>query len=154
MSLPITKSLILLALISATLLIHVGGALAADSVGDVQQQMRELLAGKAAHPLAPASERGDERAMRPPVDAQEFARRLLLGATASRVANSDVVTRSVNAVTPRESPTQVGLMVHDDPQIIVQRLLLGQRSVCVRILTCVSRQSFAPFGECAGGSSC
>ena len=35
-------------LIAVALLIRIGGAVAADSAGDVQQQMRELLAGRVA----------------------------------------------------------------------------------------------------------
>src|ERR1700704_2499884 len=80
-----------LALISAALLIHVGGAVAADSAGDAQQQARELLAGRIATQSAP-SERRAEGAVRPTGDAQERARRLLLGVADSGGHGSNTKT--------------------------------------------------------------
>ena len=129
MSLHIAKSFRgPLSLISAALLIHIGGALAADSAGDVEQQMRELLAGKIATQSAPPSERRDDRGVKPTIDAQEFARRLLLGVTDSRVQGTEAVTRSVNAGSPGESTAKKRLLVRGDAQATAQRLLLGQRN--------------------------
>jgi hypothetical protein len=64
-----------LALISAALLIHVGGAVAADSAGDAQQQARELLAGRIAIQSAP-SERRAEGAVRSTGDATPVSKAL------------------------------------------------------------------------------
>jgi hypothetical protein len=104
-----------LPLVSAALLIHIGGAVAADSAGDVQQQARELLAGRSPTQSAPPSERRADRAVPPTGDAQEQARRLLLG-----------VTRPDNAAAPVEFTVQKGVLVHGDAQAMARRLLLGQ----------------------------
>src|SRR3977135_2975135 len=90
-----------LALISAALLIHVGGAVAADSPGDAQQQERELLAGGMANQSAP-SERRAEGAVRPTGDAQERARRLLLGVTDSGVQGIKPIKRTDTAAAAAE----------------------------------------------------
>ena len=86
MSLHLVKSLSRpLSLISAALLLHIGGAVAADAAGDVQQHMREVLAGGAVIRSVPPSEPRDDTAGRPAADAQELAKRLLLGVTDSRI---------------------------------------------------------------------
>src|SRR5207244_13373461 len=86
MSLHIVKSFSRpLSLISAALLLHIGGAVAADAAGDVQQHMREVLAGGAVIRSVPPSERRDDTAGRPATDAQELAKRLLQGITDSRI---------------------------------------------------------------------
>ena len=126
MSLHIVKFLSpLLALISAALLIHVGGAVAADSAGDAQQQARELLAGRIATRSAP-SERRAEGAVRSTGDAQELARRLLLGVTDSGVQGIKPMTRPENAAAPGEVTAQKSVLVHGDAQATARRLLLGQ----------------------------
>jgi len=114
-----------LALISAALLIHVGGAVAADSAGDAQQQARELLAGRIATQSAP-SERRAEGAVRPTGDAQERARRLLLGVTDSGVQGIKPITRPGNAAAPVELTVQKSMTGHGDAQAMARRLLLGQ----------------------------
>lgn len=116
-----------LTLTSAALLIHIGGAVAADSAGDVQQQMRELLAGRIATRAAQLSEQRDDATVRPTADVQELARRLLSGVTDSRVpAGTQAMTRPDSA---EGAPTlQKGLRAHDDAQAMAQRLLLGQRN--------------------------
>jgi len=114
-----------LPIISAALLIHVGGAVAADSAGDAQQQARELLAGRIATQSAP-SERRAEGAVRPTGDAQEQARRLLLGVTDSGVQGTKPITRPDNAAAPVEFTVQKGVPVHGDAQAMARRLLLGQ----------------------------
>lgn len=112
-----------LSLISVALLIHIGGAVAADPAGDVQQQMRQVLAGRIAIQSAPPSERRDDTAGRPSGDAQDLARRLLLGVTGSRVQGTEAITRHENA--------EKGLPVHGDAQAIAQRVILGQRNAAV-----------------------
>jgi hypothetical protein len=111
--------------ILAALLIHVGGAVAADSAGDVQQQARELLAGRIATQSAPTSERRADGAVRPTGDAQEQARRLLLGVTDSGVQGSKPITRRDNAAAPVEF-TPKGVLVHGDAQAMARRILLGR----------------------------
>lgn len=115
-----------LALISAALLIHVGGAVAADSAGDAQQQARELLAGRIATRSAPASERRADREVRPTADVQELARRVLLGVTDSGVQGAKPITRPDNAAAPVELTVQKSVLAHGDAQAMARRLLLGQ----------------------------
>ena len=113
-----------LALISAALLIHVGGAVAADSAGDAQQQARELLAGRIATQSA-QTERRAEGAVRSTGDAQELARRLLLGVTDSGVEGIKPITRPDNAAAPVELTDQKSVLAHGDAQAMARRLLLG-----------------------------
>jgi hypothetical protein len=129
MSLHIVKFLSRpLSVISAALLIHVGGALAADSAGDAQQQARELLAGRSATQSTLPSERRADRAARPTADAQELARRVLLGVTDAGVQGTKPMTRPDNAAAPVESTVQKSVLTHGDAQAMARRLLLGQAS--------------------------
>jgi len=126
MSLHIVKSFNRpLTLISAALLIHIGGAVAADSAGSVQQQMRELLAGRIATRATQLSEQRDDGTVRPTADVQELARRLLSGVTDSRAPGTQAMTRAESA--EGVLTLQNGLRAHDDAQAMAQRLLLGQR---------------------------
>jgi len=120
-----------LSLISAGLLIHIGGAVAADFAGDVQQQMRQLLAGTIAMQSAAPAERRGDTAGRPGGDAQELARRLLLGVTDSRVHGTEAITPGEHAAAPGDSVRHKGLPVHGDAQAIAQRVILGQRNAAV-----------------------
>lgn len=127
MSLHIVKFLSRpLSVISAVLLIHVGGAVAADSAGDVQQQARQLLAGRITTHSAPPSERHADRAVRPTADAQELARRVLLGVGDSAGRGSKPTTRPNNAAAPVEFTVQKSGLGHGDAQAMARRLLLGQ----------------------------
>ena len=127
MSLRVVKSFSRpLPLISAALLIHIGGAVAADAAADVQQQMRELLAGKIATHSAQPSEGREDRTVRPTADAQELARRVLLGASDSRVQDTQAMTRPDSAEVV--STLQGGSLAHNDAQAMARRLLLGQRN--------------------------
>ena len=127
MSLHIVKFLSRsLSLIAAALLVHVGVVVAADSAGDVQQQMRELLAGKIAPRSQPPSERRADRAVRPTGDAQELARRVLLGVTESGVQGTKSITRPDNAAAPVEFTDQKSVLFHGDAQAMARRILLGQ----------------------------
>ena len=70
-----------LTIVPAILLLRVGAAAGADSVDDVLRQQRDVLAGRTAAVSAPSDSapRGsDDRSVG---DAQESARRLLLGVT-------------------------------------------------------------------------
>jgi len=108
-------------LIAAALLIRIGAAMAADPAGDVQQQMRELLAGKIATRSALATEWHADATPRPSADAQELARRLVLGVIDPRYTGSAAVTPPENAVTPNDA-----ILVQGCAQTMAQRLVLGQ----------------------------
>jgi hypothetical protein len=109
-------------LIAAALLIRIGGAIAGDSACDVQQQMQELLAGKIATRSTLAIEWHDKGTPGPSADAQELARRLLLGVTESRSKGTEAVRPPENAVAPNDS-----ILVQSDAQTMAQRFVLGQR---------------------------
>src|SRR5712675_767804 len=59
-------------------------------------------------------------------DAQELARRLLLGVTDSGVQGIKPMTRPENAAAPGELTAQKSVLVHGDAQATARRLLLGQ----------------------------
>jgi len=125
MSLHIVKSFNRpLTLISAALLFHIGGAVAADSTGGIQQQMSGLLAGEIATRATQLSEQRNDGTVRPTADVQELARRLLSGVIDSR-APGNWATRPESA--QGALALQKGLGIHDDAQVMAQRLLLGQR---------------------------
>jgi len=129
MSLHIVKSFSHpLSLISAALLLQIGGAVAADATGDVQQQAREVLAGRVVIHSAPPRERRDDGTGRPTADAQERARRLLLGVTDSRIQDTRTMTQSESVVAPGLFTLRKGPRAHDDVQAQARRLLLGQRN--------------------------
>jgi hypothetical protein len=111
-------------LIAAALLIRIGTAMAADPAGDVQQLMRELLAGKSATQSALTSEGHDGGTPRPGADAQELARRLVLGVTDSSIKGTEAVTPPANAVASNDS-----ILVQGYAQTMAQRLVLGVRHV-------------------------
>ena len=113
-------------LIATALLIHTCTALAADAAGDLQQQMRELLAGKIATHSAQPSEGREDKTLRPTADAQELARRLLLGVSDSRVQGTQGMTPPESA--EGVSTLQEGSLAHNDAQAMARRLLLGQRN--------------------------
>src|SRR6185312_16356946 len=74
-----------LVLASAALVVHIGTASAADSKGDIQQQVRQMLSGTPTTHFVPQSAPSDSRASTPAVDSQEFVKQLLLGTAAYRV---------------------------------------------------------------------
>ena len=120
-----------LTLISAALLVHIGGAVAADSAGGIQQQMRGLLAGGNATQATQLSEQRDDGTARPIADVQELARRLLSGVIDSRAPGNRAMTRSESA--EGALALQTGLRAHDDAQMMAQRLLLGQRYAIAKV---------------------
>jgi len=114
-----------LALISATLLVQIGGAFAADSAGDAQQQMRDLLAGSTATKTTQLSEERDVGTLRPSADVQQIARQLLSGVADFRAPGAQAITRPASAEGP--VTLQKGLRAAYDAQAMAQRLLVGQR---------------------------
>ena len=109
-------------LIAAALLIRIGTAMAADPAGDVQQQMRELLAGRSATRPTLTTGWHDGATSRPSADAQELARRLVLGVTDFRIKGTEAVTLPADAVAPNDS-----ILVQGYAQTMAQRLVLGVR---------------------------
>lgn len=104
MSVPIarlfSRSLVL---ILAAFVIHIGVATAADSPGDIQQQMKELLVGTITAHRAPRSGPRDRRVTTRTADTQEFVKQHLLGTH----HQSDLTRRTINAPSA-ECSTSVG----------------------------------------------
>jgi hypothetical protein len=115
-----------LILISAAFLTSIGTATATDSAGDLQQQMREWVAGGSATRSASPSERHADTTARPTADVQELARRVLLGVTDSRHQGTEALAAPANAAAPGASTVRKGLLVREDAQAMARRLLLGQ----------------------------
>lgn len=112
------------ALIATALLIHTCTALAADPAGDLQQQIRELLAGTITTQSAQPSERRGDRTVSRTADLQELERRLLLGATDSRIQGTQAMTRPESVA--GMSTVKKDLFAHEDAQASARRLLLGR----------------------------
>jgi hypothetical protein len=113
-----------LVLASATLVIHIGAAMAGDSTGDSQQQMKELLTGTTTAHFAPQSGgREGSKATTRTVDSQEFVKQVLLGTTGSgaQVSKHSEVARASAESHPRERS-----VAYRDTQAAVRRVLLGQ----------------------------
>jgi len=115
-----------LALASAALVIHIGAATAADSKGDVQQQMREVLTGAISAHFAPRSGPRDSKVATRTVESQEFVRQLLLGTTASRLGDAETIKHSEVAGASGKTETQKRTVAYDDMQVAVRQVLLGQ----------------------------
>lgn len=116
-----------LALALAALVIHVGAATAADSTGDIQQQIKEWLTGATTAHSAPQSGLRDGQVMSPTADAQERAKQLLLGTTGSRVGGAETIRRSEVAGASGETEPQQRPLAYGDAQAAARQLLLGQR---------------------------
>jgi hypothetical protein len=126
MSLHIAKLIRPLALASAALVIHIGGATAADSKGDVQEQIREVLTGTPSAHFAPPSEPRDSRVTTRTVDSQEFVRQILLGTVASRVADTETIKHSEVSGVSGKTKTQRRPVAYGDVQVAVRQVLSGQ----------------------------
>jgi hypothetical protein len=111
-------------LIATALLIHTCTALAADAAGDLQQQMRELLAGGITTQSAQPSQWRDDRTVSRTADVLELERRLLLGATDYRAQGAQATAGSDSAA--GVSTVKRDLFAHDDAQSSARRLLLGR----------------------------
>jgi len=110
MSLHFIKHFRPLAAVTTALVLQIGSAVAA-SPDDIQQQMRDVLAGKVTSPPAPSAARREEGG-RAAVDAQQLARRLLAGAGPHTSGNN------------RPDAARG----HGDAQELAQRVLLAQRN--------------------------
>jgi hypothetical protein len=107
-----------LALASAALVIHIGAATAADSTGDIQQQVRDLLTGNTIAHSATRPQPSEGNATDPSVDSQEFVKQLLLGGIASKHSE---VAGAQSKTEPQQRPP-----APSDMQAAVRKLLLGQ----------------------------
>jgi hypothetical protein len=115
-----------LVLASAALVIHIGAATAADSTGDIQQQMRELLTGTQTTHFVPQSAAREANVVSRAVASQEFAKQLLLGTAAYRVGGPERPKHPevVGASARTEAHSRGAASV--DMQAAVRQLLLGQ----------------------------
>jgi len=114
-----------LALISAVLLLHSNTLLAADFAGDPQSQARELLSGTVVDRPTTTDKSiavtTDGHAS-PIVDAQEQARRMILG-TPTRGAKDRVIAGTSNEL---RAQSETGhRRAYADPQESAQRMILG-----------------------------
>jgi len=115
-----------LVLASAALVMHISAATAADAQGDIQQQMRELLAGTRTTHFVPQSGPREGKATPPVVDSQEFAKQLLLGAAAYRIAGAETGKPSEAADPSGKTEAHKRPVASVDMQAAVRQLLLGQ----------------------------
>ena len=125
MSLHIAKRFIRpLVLASAAIFFHISVASAADSTGDVQQQMKELLTGTTTAHFGSQSGPGDgDKVTVRTVDSQELVKQLLLGKT-----GTGAETSKHSEVAGDSAKTQPGerRVSYRDPQAAVRHVLLGQ----------------------------
>jgi hypothetical protein len=125
MSLHIAKRFIRpLLLAAAAIFFHISVASAADSTGDVQQQMKELLTGiTTAHFASQSGRRDDDKVTARTVDSQEFVKQLLLGRT-----GPGAQTSKRSGVAADSAKTQPGerSVAYRDPHAAVRHVLLGQ----------------------------
>jgi hypothetical protein len=111
-----------LALAAAALVIHVGTAAAADSTGDTQQQMKELLTGT----TTPQSGPRDGKVTIPTADAQESVKQLLLGTSGSDRRGAETIKHSEVARASNATNPQQRKVAYSDTHAAVQQVLLGQ----------------------------
>jgi hypothetical protein len=115
-----------LALLPAAFLVHVGAAVAGDSAGDVQQQVRDLLSGRGQAQFGAPAERSGDRTAKSPDDAHDSARRLLLGLTESPRPGSRAMAQPENAAHQVSSAVQRNAHGYDDAQAMARSLILGR----------------------------
>ena len=85
-----------LSLISAALLLHICGAVAADAPGDVQQQIRAVLAGRIAIESAPSPEGHDDSTEGATANSQELPMRSCYWALPTRASKARARLRRPN----------------------------------------------------------
>lgn len=115
-----------LTLASAALVLHIGAATAADSTGDIQQQLRELLTGTPTAHSAPQPRPLEGNATSPTVDSQEFLRQLLGAATPSHVRDAETIKHSEVAGASGEKAEKGRPGGPADVQAGMRQILLGQ----------------------------
>ena len=113
-----------LTLAGAALVIHVSAAAAADPTGDIQQQLREILTGTPTAHSVPQPRPHDGNATSLAVDAQEFAREMILGTTGSRATG--VQTIKLTEIAGASVQTAPRARSYGDAQAAARVVLLGQ----------------------------
>ena len=112
------------ALASAALVIHIGSAIAADTTGDTQQQVRNFLTGATTAHSALQSVSRDGAVTSRIVDQQEFVKQVLLGTAGSRVAGAQASNRT--EIASIETKPQARPVAYSDTQEAMRQVLLGQ----------------------------
>ena len=115
-----------LALAGVALVIHVGAATAADSKGDIQQQMREILAGTIAAHSAPQLRPPESNETSPTIDAQELTRRLILGSTGSSSTRAQTIAHAESAGASVKTEPRARPVAYGDAQAAARAVVLGQ----------------------------
>ena len=110
-------------------LVHIGAAAAGNSAGDVQQQVRDLLSGRSQAQFGAPAEQNTDRTAKSPGDAQDSARRLLLGLTDSTGPDSRAMARPENAAAQVSSAVQRNTHGYDDAQAMARSLILDRSKV-------------------------
>jgi hypothetical protein len=108
-----------LMLASAALVFHTGAAMAASGVGDAQSQARELLGGKAPTHTALPAVRAEGAGSLPRVDAQEQARRLILGSRSSGKTSATVRVADISGVVEQR-------LAPINAQALARHMILGR----------------------------
>jgi len=126
MSIRITQSLSrALPIAAAALFMHIGSAAAASPQGDVQQQMRDVLTGSIATHAIARSESDPATTVRSNVDAQAFARQLLLGWSVSQVERANATKQKLQAEVSESSQSS---RADEDFQSTVRQSIVGERA--------------------------
>jgi len=112
-----------LAIASAALLIHIGSAAAAAPQNDFQRQVSAVLAGTGATHSGLRARSARDEATGTKVDAQQFARQLLLGWSTSHPARAGSTVQPESADASDVSGEDSGSQ--EDIQSTVQRFLRG-----------------------------
>jgi hypothetical protein len=105
-----------LTLVPAALILHSGAAAAANSVDNLLEQQRAVLAGRVVAVSVPANAH-HAQSMRSTDDAQEHARRLLLDLPSRARAERQLAASGAR-----------GSWVYGDAQVLAQHLLAGRSS--------------------------
>jgi hypothetical protein len=114
-------------LVLATFAIHMGVATAADSTSDIQQQMKELLAGPTQVYSTPGFAPRDVKATALTVDTQELAKQFLLGTMSSGLGSVATTKHSEGTGASDKAEPQVRAAAYRNMQAPVAQLLLGTR---------------------------
>lgn len=115
-----------LALASAALVIHISAATAADSTGDIQQLMKQVLTGTNIAHSAPHTGSTEGSSTSTTVDAQELVRQVLLGTIGSPTRSYEAIKHSEVVGAAGESDPKQRPVAYSDTQEAVRQVLLGQ----------------------------
>jgi hypothetical protein len=114
-----------LLLVGAVLVVHIGTASAGDAIGDIPQQMRELLAGTTTSHSSPQSAPRYGKVAIPTADIQEMTRQYLSGKALSVRGVAESKPSEVAGASTKTEP-QKRTVVSGDVQADIRQVLLGQ----------------------------